>query len=109
MVNEPYPTSKPCGMPLASEALHGVLAEVLQFLYGGSGRQEVHGHVAAAAERGFEFLQGEEDFAVVIAGVVLRFDIHRAHLAGVLSRAKIRARADVGVIEAISGRVRDEP
>ena len=88
--------------------VHGVLAGLFQFLDRRRGHQKLHVHVTAAAVRGFEFLQREEHFAVIIARVVLRLYIHRTHQARVLSRAQVCPRADVRVIEAIAGRLGDE-
>src|ERR1019366_3346010 len=69
--------------------LHGVLAGIFQFLYRGCGQQKVHRHVTAAAVHRFEFLQRQENLAIVVAGVVLRFDIYRTDQACVLSRAQV--------------------
>jgi hypothetical protein len=86
-------------------SFHSVLAAFFQLLHRGCRLQKVHGHVTAAAERGFEFLQREENLAVIVPGVVLRFDINGTDLARVLSGVEIWARADMSVIEAIPGRL----
>ena len=65
-------------------------------------------HVAAAAERRLEFLEDEEDFAVVISRLMLRLDVNRPDLAAVLAGAEIGAGAIVRVIEAESRRPRRE-
>ena len=45
--------------------------------------QEIHRHITAAAERGLEFFQGEEYFAVVIARIILGFDVYGTDQAAV--------------------------
>jgi len=62
----------------------------------------------ATAEPGLEFFQGQEDFAVVIAWVVLRFNVYGTDQAAVLSSAHVLICADVGVIKAKSGRLGDK-
>jgi len=71
-------------------------------------RQEIHRHVAAAAERRLELFEDEEHFAVVGAGVALRFDVHRADLAPVLPPREVCAGAQMGVVEAEAGWPRRE-
>src|SRR5580692_6246544 len=56
-------------------SLHGVLSGILQILDRRRGRQKVHVHIAAAAERRLELLQSEKNLAIVAAGVLLRLDI----------------------------------
>jgi hypothetical protein len=87
---------------------HSVLAGIFQFPYRRCGKQKVHGHVTTATVRRFEFLQREENLAVIVSGVVLGFDIYRTDQARVVPRAQICPRADVGVVEAIPGRLWDE-
>ena len=99
------PDLEAVGRALRERGLHRALARIFQALYYGRRGQEIHRHVTAAAECGLEFLQGQEDFAIIIAGIVLRFDVHRTHQAAVLSRAQVRPGAYVGVIEAESRRL----
>ena len=88
--------------------VHGVLAGIFQILHRRRGRQKVHVHVTAAAERRFELLQREENLAIIVPGIVLRFDIHRTDQARVLSRAQVCRRMNVRVVKTIAGRLRDE-
>ncbi len=77
-----------------------------------SAGQEIAGHVSTAAERWLKFLERQEDFLVVGAGVLFGFDIDRANQAAVLAARQVRSRNDVGVVEAESGRAgheRDAP
>ena len=79
---------------------HCGLASVFQFGYGLSGGEKVHGHVSATAQGGLELLQGEEDFAIVVAAVLFRLDVDGTDEPAVLACCEIRSRADVGVVEA---------
>lgn len=88
----------PIGMGLFGFLLHG--AELGD---GGIG-EEIHGHVAAAHEIGLKFFEDEEYFAVVSAGIVFRFDVHRTDLTAVLAGAEVGAGDEVGVVEPESRR-----
>src|SRR5512146_1769976 len=77
-------------------------------LHRSAGREDVLGHVAAAAERWLEFLEDEEDFTIVVAGFATTLDIDGSDLAAVLTGREIGARAVVRVIEAETRRLRDE-
>ena len=57
--------------------LVGRLSHLLQRLERSAG-QHVHRHVAAAAERRRKLLHHQKDFAIIGAGVVLRFDVDRS-------------------------------
>ena len=63
-------------------------------------RQEIHRHVAATAQGRLELLQRKEDFAVVIARMLLRLDVNRPHQAAILPCGEIRPGTNVRVIEA---------
>src|SRR5471030_1927981 len=54
------------------------------------------------------FLEREENLAIVVSRIVLRFDIYRTDRARVLSGGQICPRMDVGVVEAIPGRLGHE-
>ncbi len=60
----------------------------------------VHGAVGAREQRGIPVMQRQEDFLVVAARVVARFDEQKSVLAGVLAAVEIFAGKDVGVIPA---------
>ena len=81
-------------------SFHGGFANGLERFVARIGSEEVHVHIAATAEGRLEFLEGEKDFAVVIAGRRNGFDVNGADLAGILAGREIRASAIVGVIEA---------
>src|ERR1035437_6380800 len=104
----PIPNLESMRHAFGQRVLHGVLAGIFQFLYHSCGQKKVHGHVTAAAVRRFEFLQREKNFAVIVSGAVLRLDIYRTDQASVLSRAQVCPRADVRMVEAIPGRLRDQ-
>ena len=91
---------------LRERGLHRALASISEGAYHRCRGQKVHRHITAAAVGGLEFLQGQKDFAIIIAGVVFRFDVHRTHQPAVLSCTQVRPGADVGVIEAKSRRPR---
>src|SRR5271166_5090241 len=93
---------------LGQRSFHGGLTLLLKLAVASRRREEVHVHVAAAAEGGLELLEREEDFAVVAAGILLRFDVHRANLAAVLPGVEVGAGTVVAVIEAQAGGVRGE-
>jgi len=69
-----------------------------------SRRQKVLSHVATTALRGLEFFEGQEDFAIIIAGILFRLDVHRADETVVLAIREVRSGAHVCVIEAKAGR-----
>ena len=73
---------------LGQRSFHAALAAVLELRDCRCRREEVHRHVAAAAQRRLKFFQGEKDFAVVVAGMLLRFDVDRPDLSAVLAIAK---------------------
>src|SRR5579862_6984064 len=83
---------------------HGGFAGLVQLLVGSSGSEKILWHVAALAERRFKFLEGQENLAVVTAGIVGWFDVRGTNLAAVLSGVQVGASAIVGVIEAQPGR-----
>ena len=85
---------------LGERGFHLALAGIFESGNGLRGREEVLRHVAAAAEGGLKLLEGEEDFAIVVAGVLFGFDVNGADQAAVLTASKIRSGADVGVVEA---------
>src|SRR5579872_1101363 len=95
------------GHTLCERGFHGRLASRFEFFHLG-GRQEILGHVAALTERWFKFFEYEKDFAIVISGVVLRFDIDRTNLARILPGVKVGPGAVMRVIEAQSQRLRSE-
>src|SRR5580698_6637276 len=90
-------------------SLHGAFARIFQILDGCHGRQKVHVHVAAPAQGWFKFLQDEEHLAIIIAAIVLRFDIYGTHQTRVLSRAQIRSGMDMAVVEVVARRPGNEP
>ena len=75
---------------------HFALAGIFEFGDGLRGREKVLRHVAAAAEGGLKFFESEEDFAVVVAGMVLGLDVDRADEASVLAEIEIRLRRGRG-------------
>ena len=77
--------------------------ESLSWANGLRGRQEVLRHVAAVAQGGLKFFEREEDFAIVIAGVLFGFDVDGADQAAVLAESEIGSGTNVGVIEAEAG------
>ena len=85
----------------------GLLAEVLEVLDRLAG-EEVHRHVAAAAEGRLELLQHQKHLAVVGAGLVLRLDVDRPDLAGVGAAVEVAAGHDMRVVEAEARRLRHE-
>ncbi len=84
---------------------HRLLAPVAEFRNRVTG-QEAAGHVAALAQRGLEFLEREEHFAVIGARLVFGLDVDRADQAPVLATGQVRARVEVGVVEAEARRAR---
>src|ERR1700751_3913996 len=80
--------------------LHGALASLFEVFHCSWGREEVLCHVTAAAQAGLELLHGEEDLAVVVAGIFFWFDVNGTDEAGVLARAQIGSGAYVRVVEA---------
>ena len=93
---------------LRKRGFHRALASILEGSVYRCRGEKIHRHIAAAAERGLEFLQGQEDFAIVISRMVLRFDVHRPHQAAVLPCTQVRLGMNVGVIEAKSRRPGNE-
>lgn len=89
-------------MPLASDAT--LLKSFVRF----SGREKILSHVPTPAERRLEFLEDEENFAVVSAGFVCGFDVNRADLPCILASIEIGTGAVMRVIEAIARGVRCE-
>src|SRR5215467_11428076 len=73
-----------------------------------SWREEVLRHVAAATECGLEFLEHQEDFAVITAGLLSRLDEYRPNLSAVLAGGQICSRAVVRVIKTEAGWIRSE-
>ncbi len=96
------------GHSAGERGFHGGLACVFDRFDGGGGGEEVHGHVSAAAEGWLELFEGEEDFAVVGAGVVGGLDVDGTGEAVVLTGGEVGSGADVGVIEADAGGTRSE-
>ena len=80
----------------------------LQLLDRRAGREHVHGHIAAAAERRLEFLHHQEHLPIVGAGVVLRLDVDGPRLAGIGAAIEVGTRRNMGVIEAETCRLRQE-
>ena len=70
-----------------------------------SAGQQVHRHVAAAAEGRRELLQHQEDLAIIGAGIVLRLDVDRPGLAGVGAAVEVAAGHDMRVVEAEARRL----
>ena len=68
-------------------------------------RQKRLRHVAAAAQRGLKLLEDEKDLTVVAPGIVLRLDINRTHLTGVLAELQVAAGANVRVVKSKAGRL----
>jgi hypothetical protein len=91
---------------LGQRGFHPAFTTILELRDCRRWREEVHRHVSTAAQGGLKFFQREKHFAVVVTGVLLGFDIHRAHLPTVLAIGQVRSGADVGVIEAQSPRLR---
>ena len=58
------------------------------------------------AEGRLEFLEREEDFAVVGARIVLRLDVNRPRLARVRAAIEVAPGHDMRVVEAKTGRLR---
>ena len=63
-------------------------------------REEIHRHVAAAAEGRLELLEHQKHFTIVRARIVRRLDVHGPDLPAVLTGAQIRAGYEVRVVEA---------
>src|SRR5208282_3000684 len=89
---------------LGERGLHRRLAGLFERMDASLGSQEIHGHVAPAAEGGLELLEHQKDFAVVSARFAPRLDVHRPHLAAIDSGSEVGAGTDVGVIEAETSR-----
>src|SRR6266436_4735018 len=85
---------------------HGSFARRFEFFDFSGRRQEILGHVPALAEARLELLQDEEDFAVVPAWFLSRFDVHRPDFSAVLPGSQVGTRAIVCVIEAEPSRAR---
>ena len=83
---------EPLRRAAGERGLHRRFAGGLERRIGGGRREEVHGHVAAPAEAGHELLQCQEHLTVVGAGIVLRLDVNRPHLAAVEAPAPGRRR-----------------
>src|SRR6185437_3005002 len=79
---------------------HCGFATCLQLRVGAGGCEEIHGHVASLAEEWLEFLECQENLAVVGAGVMRGVDVDGPHLAAVLAQMKVAAGAHVCVVEA---------
>ena len=79
--------------------LVGGLSHLLQRLERSAG-EHVHRHVAAAAEGWRELLHHQKDFAIIGAGVVLRFDVDRSRLAGVSAAVEVAPGHDMRVVKA---------
>ena len=99
---------KAVGHALCERGPHCRLATLFEFPHFRDRSEKVLGHISTLAERGLKLFQREEDFAVVVARVVLRLDINRADLAAVLPSAKIGTASIVGVIEAQARRLWSE-
>ena len=79
--------------------LHLVFARVPEGGIGLRGDEKIHRHVSAAAQRGLKLFERQEDFAVVIAGVLLRLNVDRSHQAAVLACREVRSGAHMRVVE----------
>jgi hypothetical protein len=88
------------GHAFGERGFHRRFPGIFEGLYFAGGREEVHVHIAAAAELRVEFLQYQKHFAIEIPGRRFWLDVHRPDLAAVLPGGEIGARAIVGVIEA---------
>src|SRR5882672_8471076 len=72
------PNFVPMRRALCQRGLHGAFSRIFQVFYYRCRGQEIHCHITATAECGLKFLQGQEDFAIVITRIVLRFDVYGA-------------------------------
>src|SRR5499427_6188906 len=85
--------------------LHRGLTLLLELRILSCGRQNVHRHIAAAAERGLKLLERQEHLAVIPPWILFWLDINRYHLPAVLPRIQVSACAIVRVIETQSRRI----
>ena len=93
-------------LPARHRRPHRGFAQILKRLDAGGVGQEIRRHVAAAAERRLEFLEHQEHFAVVTAGLLFRLDVNRADLSAILPIGEVGAGHEMRVIEPQSGRPR---
>ncbi len=84
--------------------IHGTLARFFQFFYRRGGREEIHGHVAASAQRGLELFQREKNLSVVGARIVPRLDVNGPHQTGILTGVQVGPRAHMSVVKAVARR-----
>src|ERR1700730_12107080 len=75
--------------PFSRRRLHRGLAALFQVFYFRR-HQKILRHVATLAERWFELLERQEDFAIVSPRFLFRRDVHRSDLAAVLSGMQVR-------------------
>src|SRR5271169_296695 len=84
---------------LGQRGFHGRLALFFQRSHLVCRGQEILRHVSSAAESRLKLLEHKKHFAIVSTWLVLGLDVHRPHLAAVLSSRQVRARAVMGVIK----------
>src|SRR6266550_8011828 len=87
------------GHAFGEGGLHGELTGGFEFLVWYRGSKEILRHVATLTESWLEFFQHKKYFAVVVARVVLRHDVHGTYLATILACGEICTSAIVGVIK----------
>src|SRR6185312_15768245 len=68
------------------------------------GRKEILRHVTTAAECGLKLFEGEEDFAIIVAGLIFGLDVDRSDFAAISAAIKVGSGTNVRVIEAEPGR-----
>src|SRR5207247_7725794 len=73
------------GLAFGERGPHGGLTGGFEFLVWYRGRKEVLRHVATLTEGWLEFFQHKKYFAVVLARVVLRLDVHGTYLTTILA------------------------
>src|SRR6185312_2067348 len=83
---------------------HGGFALVFELLHLGGGGKEILRHVTTAAECGLKLFEGEEDFAIIVAGLIFGLDVDRSDFAAISAAIKIGSGTNVRVIEAEPGR-----
>src|SRR6202795_451764 len=63
---------------LGERSLHLALAGLLERRHRFGWREEVHRHVSTTTQGWLELFQGKKDFAVIVACVLLRFNVNGA-------------------------------
>src|SRR6266513_2684543 len=77
------------GHAFGERGLHGGLTGGLEFLVWYRERKEILRHVATLTEGWLEFFQHKKYFAVVLARVALRLDVHGTYLATIVACGEI--------------------